>query len=80
MKKIFIIFALVFVTAFASATNAFYLADENESWGECYITEENQAEWDEDTARLEAIMEYPELADIFALMDSYLLEADYEEE
>ena len=71
MKKIIIILALTLLTAGAFATDEFYLADENKSWGECYITEENQAEWDEENAKLAAMIEYPELIEIFELMDEY---------
>ena len=71
MKKIIITLALTLLTAGAFATEEFNLTDENESWGECYITEENQAEWDEENAKLAAMSEYPELIEIFELMDEY---------
>lgn len=71
MKKIIITLALTLLTAGVFATEEFNLADENESWGQCYITEENQAEWDEENAKLAAMIEYPELIEIFELMDEY---------
>jgi hypothetical protein len=71
MKKIILTLVTILMATSAFASSEFYLADENESWGECYITEENQAEWDEENAKLAAMIEYPELIEIFELMDEY---------
>lgn len=69
MKKLLLIGTLLISATCAFATTEFNLADENESWGSCYITEENQAEWDEENARIETMLEYPELQAIFDLLD-----------
>ena len=72
MKKIIITLVLTLATTGLFATTEFNLADENESCGVCLITEENQAEWDEENEKLLAILDCPELADIFNLMDEYV--------
>ena len=69
MKKLLLIGTLLILTAGAFASIEFYLANEDESWGCCYITEENQAEWDAENARIEAALENPELWCIFELLN-----------
>ena len=79
MKKIvtfIVIGAAILGRAFA--TEEFNMVDETtgESYGQCYITPENQSEWDEENAKIEAMLEHPELQAIFELMDEAASESE----
>lgn len=74
MKKFLVVLLLLIGTTFCFATEEFYVADDTESWGCCYVTEENLAEWIAADEFFDLIIQYPELAEIFAYMDAYLEE------